>query len=143
MHNVGFRYRKGLGVEEDLAAAKYWYEQGAENNYVPAIAGLGYLHAEGIGVDVDLVKAEAHYREAAWLDDDLAQNNLGDLLWEKLKPNSRYVEAYAWLLVASDQGLDEIVADNLENIVKEMTEAQIREGEKEAERIRAELESRN
>ena len=44
---------------------------------------------------------------------------------------------------ASDHGPDEIVADNLENIVTEMTEAQIREGEKEAERIRAELESRN
>jgi uncharacterized protein len=65
-------YDEGLGVTQDYAAAKDWYEQAAEADDLSARSGtflaeyaLGVMYEQGHGVAADRATAIAWYQKAA------------------------------------------------------------------------------
>jgi TPR repeat protein len=49
-YNLGVRYRKGEGVDKDVAVAVKWFRKAAEQGRVDAQHNLGSIYADGIGV---------------------------------------------------------------------------------------------
>ena len=62
---MGNRYRKGLGVEEDTSMAIQWYRKAAEQDHAEAQCQLGDCFYLGQGVEKDLDQAAHWYRKAA------------------------------------------------------------------------------
>lgn len=62
---LGERYRKGDGVEQNDAKAFYWYNQAAAQGHVLAQYYLGQCYRYGRGVNPDIEQAAYWYRKAA------------------------------------------------------------------------------
>ena len=56
---------EGIGVDEDLQKAYYWFMQSAVQGDMDAQYSLGMCYEEGLGVDVDLEEARDWYARAA------------------------------------------------------------------------------
>ena len=54
MHDLGWHYDHGEGVEQDMKKAICWYERAAEQNHPAAMNSLGECYAMGRGVPRDL-----------------------------------------------------------------------------------------
>jgi TPR repeat protein len=65
MNNLGTIYRDGLGVQQDYAKAREWYEKAAAAGSAPSMNELGKIYVNGWGVARDLGKAQAWYEKAA------------------------------------------------------------------------------
>ena len=65
MTYMGFLYEEGLGVTQDYAKAREWYEKGADKGNADAMKQLGLLHAKGFGVTKDDAKAQEWFEKAA------------------------------------------------------------------------------
>lgn len=64
---VGEIFEKGFDQPPDYQQAKFWYQQAAEQDYVPAQIAMGLLYEEGRGMAKDLVEAMNWYRRAEGL----------------------------------------------------------------------------
>ncbi len=62
---LGFMYKYGLGVPQDLAEAVKWYRKAAEQGFARAQSNLGFMYRKGHGVPQDYVRAYAWYDLAA------------------------------------------------------------------------------
>ena len=69
---VGYFYLEGLGVEKDLAKARYWTERAAAHGDRDGQYNLAWLYEEGLGVEKDMEKVRHWYKQAALQDHDLA-----------------------------------------------------------------------
>ena len=69
---IGSFYLEGLGVEKDLAKARYWTERAALHGDRDGQYNLAWFYEEGIGVAADREKAAYWYRQAALQEHDLA-----------------------------------------------------------------------
>jgi TPR repeat protein len=67
--NLGWMYRKGLGVPQDYKTAVKWYRLAADQGYDGAQLSLGIMYSEGRGVLQDFVLAHM------WLNIAAAQGN--------------------------------------------------------------------
>jgi TPR repeat protein len=65
MFNLGLSYKKGEGVEQDLAQATKWFRAAALQGESSAMLNLGRLYEKGEGVEKDLAQAYAYYKVAA------------------------------------------------------------------------------
>jgi TPR repeat protein len=74
---LGYLYDEGLGVVQDHAKARKWYEKAADKGDANAMTHLGELYASGQGVAKDYVEARKWYEKAAAKDDASAMNGLG------------------------------------------------------------------
>ena len=63
--NLGALYDNGLGVEQDYAKAREWYEKAADKGNAYAQFKIGRAHENGLGVTQDYAKAMAWYQKAA------------------------------------------------------------------------------
>jgi TPR repeat protein len=81
MFGLGVFYENGLGVQQDYAKAREWYEKAADRGDVVAMTNLGVLYENGQGVQHDYAKAREWYEKAAAKDDTRA-TYLG-VLYEK------------------------------------------------------------
>src|SRR5262249_52028860 len=57
MAYLGVLYANGLGVTQDYAKAREWFEKAVDKGDVSAMASLGLIYANGFGVTQDYAKA--------------------------------------------------------------------------------------
>jgi TPR repeat protein len=58
-------YSNGLGVAQDYAKAREWFEKAADKGDASAMNKLGWLYENGEGVTQDYTKARGWYQKAA------------------------------------------------------------------------------
>jgi TPR repeat protein len=87
------------------------------------------MYSTGTGVPKDYEEALKWYKKAAEQGNSNAQYNLGFMYGTGTGVPKDYVLAYRWYSLAVAQG-DKISKDDLNNIIKEMTPAQIAEAQK-------------
>lgn len=105
LFNLGQMYRLGLGADKDLVKAEQYYRRAAELGHVGAQANLGsmlYDRTPRQGTE-----AVAFWRQAARGGDVKSQYLLGVQLFNGEFVTRDYVEAYAWLTLASRAGIRE------------------------------------
>lgn len=98
--NIANMYQAGLGVEQDLAQAVYWYRQGAAQGDPLAIVQLAKVYAQGLGVTADPEQADQLYQQAAEAGSIEAQHHLAQQLLQR----GETAAAQRWLQRAADQG---------------------------------------
>ena len=69
-------YARGIGCEQDFAAAAEWYRRAADAGDAAGALGLGLLHENGLGVTRDRAAAAGWYERAAAQGNDMAATAL-------------------------------------------------------------------
>lgn len=104
--NLGLNYKRGIGVQQDIAEGVRWYRKAADQGLATAQFNLGCSYSDGEGVAKDLIEAARWYRRAADQGFSKAQNNLG-LCYHKGEGVAKdYGEALKWYRKAAEQGDD-------------------------------------
>lgn len=75
MHNLGYCYYNGVGVERNYAEAVGWYRKAVELGNAMAMGNLGVCYHTGKGVEQNYAEAVGWYRKAAEL------GNLASAVW--------------------------------------------------------------
>jgi TPR repeat protein/energy-coupling factor transporter ATP-binding protein EcfA2 len=104
MNNLGYHYQQGLGVPQDYAKAREWYEKAADKGHVIALNNLGWLYQNGWGVPQDYGKARGWYEKAANNGNPVAMSNLGWLYQNGWGVPQDYGKARGWFEKAADNG---------------------------------------
>lgn len=102
-YDVGYRYEKGRGVEEDQEVALEWYRKAAEQGLDKAQYKLGIFYMEGLGVDQNPSKGKVWLQKAADQGYPPAQYQLGKF-YASANGNDDYDLALDWLHKARDNG---------------------------------------
>jgi hypothetical protein len=103
-NNLATIYYEGIGLPQDRAKAKEWYQKAANQGYAKAQHRLGWMYQTGEGMFIDEAKAVEWYRRAAEQGDADAQVKLGWMYYYgKGVPIDR-VKAEEWYWKASEQG---------------------------------------
>tara|TARA_B100001057_G_scaffold466740_1_gene524171 strand:- start:514 stop:987 length:474 start_codon:yes stop_codon:yes gene_type:complete len=98
--DIGYKYyQKGLYDK----AFKIWSKEIKEGNK-EAMYNMGLLYYFGKGVSKDLKIAFKYCKKAAFKGSARAQNNLAFMYMNGMGINKSYVNAYAWSLVAINNG---------------------------------------
>ena len=105
-YNLALAHELGRGVPKDEVTAQKWYRAAAGQGYPRAQYNRALMLEEGRGSPVDLPGAFALYRAAAAQNFAPAQNNLGILLAEGRGAAANPVEAYTWLALAVENGVN-------------------------------------
>jgi TPR repeat protein len=104
-HALGVLYLKGRGVARDPAEAARWFERSAKNGTVAGDVELAILLFNGEGVPANEPLAARTFRRAAMKGNAIAQNRLARLYVAGRGLPANKIEAAAWHLIASAQGL--------------------------------------
>jgi TPR repeat protein len=96
MRNLGLLYNSGMGVPQDYAKAREWWEKAAAKDNVAAIGYLGILYRYGRGVPQDYAKAREWYEKAAALGYSPAMTELGVYYENGLGVPQDYAKAREW-----------------------------------------------
>lgn len=103
--NLGLAYELGRGVRQDEGLAMRWYRRASQKGNARGQYNLALMMEEGRGAPADPSGAMELYRLSAAQNFGPAQNNLGILLAEGRGTAVNFVEAFAWLSVAADNGV--------------------------------------
>jgi uncharacterized protein len=125
---LGFLYDNGLGVPQDYAKARQWYEQAAAQGESYAQLNLGLLYDNGWGVPQDYAMARRWWELAAAQGNAAAQINLGLLYANGQGVPQNDVKAYIWWDLAAVGSKD--AAGNRDKVSRRMTPAQIAEAQR-------------
>jgi TPR repeat protein len=101
---LGRKYFRGQGVQEDYAQAALWLRKAADQGHAVAQQAVGTLFEKGQGVEQDYAQADYWYRKAASQNDALAQYCLGLLYTHDHGVGADYSQAAAWYRRAAEQG---------------------------------------
>jgi TPR repeat protein len=93
MNNLGFSYQWGIGVTQDYAKAREWFEKAAAKDIKHAMINLGQLYENGYGVPQDYAKAREWYEKAAAKGNASAKIGLERLSIREAATAGRYDEA--------------------------------------------------
>lgn len=107
--NLGLSYELGRGVRQDEGLARRWYRRAVAQGNVRAQYNLAVMLDQGRGAPADTPDSEGAlvlYRSAAEQNFGPAQNNLGLMLAEGRGTSVNLVEAYTWLALAVQNGVD-------------------------------------
>lgn len=100
-NGLGYLFRHGRGVTQDLATARRWYRLAAEQGYASAQFNLGLMYDHGAGVTQDFAVAASWFRRAAVQGIARARTFLGFMYWSgKGVPGDR-AQALFWLELAA------------------------------------------
>jgi TPR repeat protein len=77
MYNLGVNYANGIGVAQDYAKAREWYEKAAALGHASAMYNLALLYEKALGVPQDYAKARELYERAVAAGNTDAMVNLG------------------------------------------------------------------
>ena len=122
--NLGNMYYKGQGVLQDYKQAVKWYRLAADQGNAAAQFNLGVSYDNGQGVLQDYKQAVKWYRLAADQGNAAAQFNLGVSYYKGQGVPKNYINAHMWINISASNG-NENAAKARDEIVKEMTAAQI------------------
>ncbi len=138
LYHLGALNHAGIGGEEDLQQAAYWYTLAADAGVPEAQLALGSLLYKGKGVQKDLARALVLFNEAAEKGLIAAQYNLAMMHTAGLAHTKEYnadedkPRAYMWFTVVLAQLEDEEAKANvtvgLDFVAKEMTPWEIEQG---------------
>ncbi len=129
--SLGLMYARGYGVTRNLAEAHRWWNFAAIQNDPGAQYNLGLTYSRGEGVAVDYERAARWFREASRRGHAQAQHNLGMMYHEGKGVPKDVLQAYYWVRVAALQG-DEVAADAVPKLRRDMTASQIADAESQA-----------
>ena len=101
---VGTLYIQGLGVAQDYAKAREWFEKAAGKGYANAMTRLGWLYANGEGVAQDYAKAREWFEKAAAKGSGNAMLKLGLLYDDGQGVAQNYAKARGWFEKAAENG---------------------------------------
>jgi TPR repeat protein len=73
---LAIRYLRGRGVPKDAAAAFYWMQLAAEQEFSMAQRSLGEFYENGLGIKLDITLASHWYGLAALQGDSIAKEHL-------------------------------------------------------------------
>lgn len=104
-YDVGYRYEKGRGVDEDEELALEWYNRSAEQGLAKAQYKVGVFYMKGIAVDKDTEQAKPWLQKAADQGYAPAQYQLGKL-YTTAGAGRNYRMAVTWLQKARDNGYE-------------------------------------
>ena len=126
---LGFMYKYGLGVPQDVAEAVKWFRKAAEQGDADAQYNLAQMHIIGAGIPQHYGEAMRWYRKAAEQGNANAQNNLGGMYRHGYGVAEDFVLAHMWYNLAAAQG--NFGSSGQRDIVAmKMTPAQISEAQK-------------
>ena len=103
-NGIGVLYHQGLGVKQNYAEARSWYQRAADGGYASGFYNLGLLHQDGLGVEKNTATAAEWFRQAAELGHAAAQNNYGVLLQQGISGKQDPTAALEWFRKAANQG---------------------------------------
>lgn len=103
---IGFLYRQGIGVEQNINKALQFFISAASEGDRFAEYNLGYLYSKGLGLEQNAQKAMTYYMKAAEKGDPFAQNNLGSAYSQKDGDlcEFNFDKSVHWFQKAADQG---------------------------------------
>ena len=104
IHNIGFMYQHGLGVETNLAKAVEYYAKSADLGYAVSQHDLAYMYHEGLGVPQDYPRAFALYKQAADSGVPDAIYNVGFMYGRGQGVERNFIASYAYIKAASQLG---------------------------------------
>jgi hypothetical protein len=104
---LGDRYRKGDGVQQDSAMAFHWYSRGAAKGDRDAQNNLGTMFLHGLNCQADKAQAINWYFKSAEQGNADAQWNIGKRYLHGDGIERNYTEAYQWFSKAAVQGCSE------------------------------------
>ena len=128
-YNLGVLYRKGRGVPQDDVQARQWYAKAAAQGQAKAQFNLGTLYFNGEGVPKDYPQALRWFRLAADQGEAVAQTKIAIMYDDGQGVSQDLVQAYKWYSLAATNG-DKPAAELRDATAKQMTPAQIAEGQK-------------
>ena len=103
-YNLGVLYDFGLGVPQDYAKARQWFEKAAAQGYAIAQNHLGMMYDNGLGVPQNYEKAQQRYEQAAAQGLAESQYNLGVLYDFGRGVTQDHAKARMWYEQAAAQG---------------------------------------
>ena len=101
---LGYLLLRGIGLDQDPAAALEWLTRAAEAEDPVAQRELGYAYYFGEGVEQDRTAARKWYQKAARQGDAAAQRELGQIYLSGEGAKQDYEKALKWFQKAADQG---------------------------------------
>jgi TPR repeat protein len=101
---LGYCFKHGEGVGQDVAEAASWYRKAAEQGHAVAQLNLGICFYDGIGVERDYAEAVIWYRKAVEQGNAVAQFGLGLCFQYGEGVDQDYAEAASWYRKAAVQG---------------------------------------
>ncbi|KAJ3332617.1 Protein sel-1 1 [Blyttiomyces sp. JEL0837] len=105
IHSIGRLYSEGLGVEQDWAIARSWFDKAVDLDHAPAKVSLGRMYFSGNGgIGKDVKKALGLYRAAAEVNDPDAHYALGMCYFKGEGVEKDLNEALKYLVRASNMG---------------------------------------
>jgi len=104
-YDLGFRYEKGRGTDEDDDLALEWYRKSAEQGVAQAQFKVGIFYLKGISVDEDPDQAKTWLQKSADQSFAPAQYQLGKL-YAAPDGGRDYQMAVTWLQKAQDNGYE-------------------------------------
>ena len=111
MRNLGVAYHNGLGVPQDYATAREWFEKAAAKDDASAMADLGRLYGRGDGVPQDDATARGWFEKAAAKNDADAMVSLGKFYVRGDGASQDYAKARDWFeKAAAKDNADAMVA---------------------------------
>ena len=135
-NSLGSLYQEGLGVAKDLAQALAWFQKAAVQGEPNAQCSLGLMYDTGQGVPQNPIAANAWYRKAAEQGFPTGMLNLGLSYAQGSGTQKDLVQAFMWLDLgrfytqfSQDRTVKWRVRGALDELKKQMTPQQIREGE--------------
>jgi hypothetical protein len=123
MNGMGLLYYRGLGIAQNYAEARMWFEKAAAKGHMAAMLNLGVLYGEGFGVAQDSAKAREWYDRAIARGGAAAMTELGFLYYRGKGVSQDYAEARAWFEKAAAKG-EPVATANLENMSIEQSAAE-------------------
>jgi TPR repeat protein len=112
-HALGVMFVRGRGLPRDTGEAVVWFERAARNHHAPGEVELAILLFNGDGVAADEARAIKLFRRAAFRRNAIAQNRLARVLADGRGGKRDLVEAAAWHIAASRQGLSDTWLDQV------------------------------
>ena len=109
--SLGWMYRRGWGVEQNLREAVTWLRKAAQQGLAEAQSDLGWTYYRGKGVERDDREAATWFRKAAQQGSADAQYGLGCMYYDSEGIEQDLREAATWLRRAAEQGLAEAQND--------------------------------
>lgn len=123
-YNLGVLYDRGMGVDQDYAKARRWYEKAAAQRYGRAEHNLGIMYEAGKGVDKNIVTAANWFRRGADDGQAASQNNLGVLYMDGRGVPQNTGKAAFWTARAAAAGNGAAI-DNLPLIVDDLPHSHV------------------
>lgn len=136
---VGLRYHEGAnGYPKEPEKAAFWWKKSAEQEFPDAEVGLGELYLSGRGVRQDLTEAIKWFKRAAAHGNSFSCLKVAIMYFEGKGVEPEPLMAYAWASAYwTDDKLNlERKQAFLEKVEAQLSEAQVKEAERIAGRIR-------